>query len=127
MKVILFMLFQKVKRKLTKLGKKKEIIIILIKKKQKVILIYQLGTPINLRFKSTIGSDIVIRIGLNNTCRDAEVKYCQSLDIPSSLIGKSLKFICNSHELIPDKKIGQSNINNLSVITVLYLHWIIGA
>ena len=86
-----------------------------------------LGTPINLRFKHTIGSDIVIQIGLNNTCRDAEVKYCQSLDIPSSLIGKSLKFLYNSQELIPDKKIGQSNLNNLSEITVLDLYWIIGA
>ena len=88
-----------------------------------------LGTLINLRFKSPIGSDIIIQIGLNNTCRDAEVKYCQSLDIPSSFIGKRLKFICNSHELIPDKKIGQSNINknNLSVITVLDTDGLTGA
>lgn len=86
-----------------------------------------LGTKINLQFKPTIGSYIVIQIGLNNTCRDAEVKYCQSLDIPSSLIGKSLKFLYNSQELIPDKKIGQSNLNNLSEITVLDLYWIIGA
>jgi hypothetical protein len=86
-----------------------------------------LGTPINLRFISTIGSDIVIQIGLNNTCRDAEVKYCQSLDIPSSLIGKSLKFICNSKELIPDEKIGQSKLYDQSVITVLDTNGIIGA
>ena len=86
-----------------------------------------LGTLINLNFKPPIGSVIVIQIGLNNTCRDAEVKFCQSLDIPSSLIGKSLKFIYNSQELIPDKKIGESKLNNVSIITVLDLHWIIGA
>ena len=86
-----------------------------------------LGTPINLRFKHTIGSDIVIQIGLNNTCRDAEVKFCQSLDIPISVIGKSLKFIYNSKELIPDMKIGQSNLYNLSKITVLDTNGIIGA
>ena len=86
-----------------------------------------LGTLINLNFKPPIGSDIVIQIGLNNTCRDAEVKFCQSLDIPSSLIGKSLKFICNSHELIPDKKIGESILFDQGVITVLDTNGIIGA
>ena len=86
-----------------------------------------LGTLINLRFKSPIGSDIIIQLGLNNTCRDAKVKFCQSLDIPISVIGKSLKFIYNSKALIPDKKIGQSNINNLGVITVLDTNGIIGA
>ena len=86
-----------------------------------------LGTKINLQFKPTIGSYIAIQIGLNNTCRDAEVKYCQSLDIPSSLIGKSLKFIYNSKELNPDKKIGESNLNSLSLITVLDTNGIIGA
>ena len=86
-----------------------------------------LGTKINLQFKPTIGSYIVIQIGLNNTCRDAEVKFCQSLDIPSSLIGKKLKFIYNSKELIPDEKIGQSKLNDQSVITVLDLYGIIGA
>ena len=86
-----------------------------------------LGTPINLRFKHTIGSDIVIQIGLNNICRDAEVKYCQSLDIPSSLIGKSLKFIYNSKQLIPDKKIGESKLYNLSEITVLDTDGLTGA
>lgn len=86
-----------------------------------------LGTQISLIFKSTIGSAIVIRIGLNNTCRDAEVKICQSLDIPSSLIGKSLKFLYNSQELIPDKKIWQSKLCDQSVITVLDTNRIIGA
>ena len=86
-----------------------------------------LGTQISLIFKSTIGSNIGIRIGLNNTCRDAEVKYCQSLDIPSSLIGKSLKFLYNSQELIPDKKIGQSKLYDQSVITVLDTDGLIGA
>ena len=86
-----------------------------------------LGTKINLQFKPTIGSYIVIQIGLNNTCRDAEVKYCQSLDIPSSVIGKSLKFLYNSQELIPDEKIGQSKLCDQSVITVVDLYGIIGA
>ena len=65
-----------------------------------------IGIQINLRFQSTLGSDIIIQIGLNNTCRDAEIKYCQCLDIPSSLIGKSLRFIHNTKDLIPDMKIG---------------------
>ena len=47
-----------------------------------------IGTQIILRFQSTLGSDIIIQIGLNNTCRDAEIKYGQCFDIPSSLLEK---------------------------------------
>ena len=89
-----------------------------------------LGTPILLFFHASVGSKISIKIGLNNTFKDAAIQFCQCLDIPTSVIGTHLIFLKNASKLDPfnDKvTIGQMGLENNNIITVIDDSAIIGA
>ena len=75
-------------------------------------------------------SKISIKIGLNNTFKDAAIQFCQCLDIPTSVIGTHLIFLKNASKLDPfnDKvTIGQMGLENNNIITVIDDSAIIGA
>ena len=82
-----------------------------------------LGTPILLLFNATVGTKISIKIGLNNTFKDAVIKYCQCLDLPTSVINTHIVFLRNASKLDPlnDKitleQMGlQNGYNNITVL-----------
>ena len=85
-----------------------------------------LGEPIQLFFETNSGSKLVINIGINNTVREAEYKFCEKLDIPTSTL-KYFKFLNNGRELNPDMKISDSELKNWDVIYVLETGGIMGA
>ena len=72
------------------------------------------------------GFKVALKIGINNTVREAEYKICQSFDIPISTL-KYLKFIFIALELNPNMTIKQSGLKNGSEITVVDTQAIIGA
>ena len=87
-----------------------------------------LGKEINLEFQSSSGhgSNAIIKIGINETVREAEHKFCEKIGVSNSRV-KDMKFIYKNKELIPDMKISQSGLKNSSKILVIELYNIIGA
>ena len=72
----------------------------------------------------------IIKIGLNNTFKDATIKFCQCLDLPTSVIGTHLIFLKNASKLDPfnDKvTIEQMGLKDNDIITVIDCLPIIGA
>ncbi len=79
---------------------------------------------------ATVGSKVAIKIGLNNTFKDAAIKFCQCLDIPTSVLGNHLIFVRNANKLDPSNDkltLEQIGLQNNSHITVLDQGGIVGA
>ena len=111
---------------------KKEIMLEKQKKKyQKISLTlkYQ-GLQYYYFFTLVLVQKFSIKIGRNNTFKDAAIKFCQSLDLPTSVIGTHLIFLNNASKLDPfnDKvTIEQMGLKDNYIITVIDYHPIIGA
>ena len=85
-------------------------------------------SEIHLSFEtqSGHGSKVTIKIGINKTVREAEYKFCQSLDIPYSTLNE-MKFLYNNKQLFPEMKISHAGLVDWSRILVIEMHNIIGA
>jgi hypothetical protein len=80
-----------------------------------------LGKPIYLMFVLGNGVKVNIQIGLNNTIKDALIKFCNKLGLSISCLGKDLGFLFNASFLDyeDNRTLGEIGIIDCSSITVL--------
>jgi hypothetical protein len=88
-----------------------------------------LGKPIYLMFVLGNGVKVNIQIGLNNTIKDALIKFCNKLGLSISCLGKYLGFLFNASFLDyeDNRTLGEIGIIDCSSITVLDRTNFIGA
>ena len=87
------------------------------------------GQTISLNFITTVGSHVRITIGVHNTFREAAILFCQSLDVPISVLEKNIIFLYNSNKI---NILGKETIEEIGIkdgykITVFDCANIIGA
>ena len=80
-----------------------------------------LGKPIYLMFVLGNGVKVNIQIGLNNTIKDALIKFCNKFGLSISCLGKDLGFLFNASFLDyeDNRTLGEIGIIDCSSITVL--------
>jgi hypothetical protein len=88
-----------------------------------------LGKPIYLMFVLGNGVKVNIQIGLNNTIKDALIKFCNKLGLSISCLRKDLGFLFNASFLDyeDNRTLGEIGIIDCSSITVLDRTNFIGA
>lgn len=87
------------------------------------------GEQILVNFDSSSGTKLSIPIGLNNTIKDAEILFCNKVDISYSEIGKTIIFLLNASELKyeDNRTLKQLGFRNGWTITVFDQGNVIGA
>ena len=80
-----------------------------------------LGHIMNIGFFASTGLKIFVKIGKNNTFKDAANKYCNLIGVSDSLIGKEIVFIYNGGLLdVRDKKnLGEIFNNGINIIIII--------